>query len=319
MHLARLAAFCTVLFILMSGLISVRAQPSTGQIGVTISNDNISIDMSLNLVENFTTLPSFNVHLDPSNSGNISQPMTSAMDRLVPSASINSLDMTGRTALLNNATNTWLLQENYTLRVSGVNKNIGSAVEADMSFLRMNLSQPVNVEGYEVNSLGAAYLLQPLLSLRAQQLAERIQTTAYFIDGHQFTNTIVPGNSTLTFNLLDFTWILPLVGWAHEDQPLASESNWTLPSSVVTPYNLTVGFRQFETLYVPVYEATYYASITITAPERSWAAGNVIMFDLPSSTETVMPVIAVAALVLLVVVSFMDRTITKPLRARRKR
>jgi len=305
--------------IIVAAPVSVKGQPSIGQIGVNVSDSSIGIDMTLNLVENFTSLPLFNVHLDPSNSANVSQPMTSAMDRIVPSASIKSLEMTGRTMLLNNVTTTWLLQENYTLQVSGVNKNIGSAIQVDMSFLRMNVPQSVDVDGYELNNLGAAYLLKPLLDLRAQQLSEGIQTTGYFLDGHQFINTVVPGNGTLTFSLLDFTWILPLVGWAHEYQPLSSQSNWTLPSYVVTPYNLTVGLRLFETQFIPIYEATYYASITITAPERAWAVGNSIMFDLPSNTEAVMPIVVVATLVLLLAVSLFDKRITRPLRARRKR
>ncbi|HVH14747.1 MAG TPA: hypothetical protein VNA15_03395 [Candidatus Angelobacter sp.] len=317
--MTRRLAFVTLLLVLAAAPLAVRGQSSPGNIDVTISDNVVKIGMSLSLIENFTSLPSFYIHLTPSNSKNVSQPVAAALSRLVPSAVVDSLDLSARTLLMNPTTNAWLLQENYTIQISGVNKNLGSTIEIDMSFLRMNVSQPINVQGVELNSLGAAYLLQPLLSLRAQQLQQRIQSTAYFIDRKTFTNTVVPGNTTLTFNLLDFTWILPLVGWAHQDEPFDSASTWTLPSNIANPYNLTVGFRLLESQYVPIYEAAYYASVQITAPAHSWAVGNTIMFDLPSRAEIAMPALLVAGLVVGIVSTVVDRRITKPFKIRRKR
>jgi hypothetical protein len=310
---------CTLFLLLVASPFVVNAQSVPGNVNVSISDNVVNIGMNLELIENFTSLPSINIQFGPSNSQNITRPMAAAMDRLVPSATIDSLVLTARTSMVNAATNTWLLQENYTIQVSGVNKNIGSAIQADMSFLRMNVSQAINIQGFELNNLGAAYLLQPLISLRSQQIQQRITSTAYFIDGKQFTNTVVPGNATLTFNLLDFTWIIPLIGWAHQDQPLDSQSSWTLPSEIVTPYNLTVGFRLLESQYVPTYQAAYYASVQITAPSRAWAMGNTIMFDLPSSVETAMPALIIAALIVGIVVAVADRRMTKVFKTRRKR
>ena len=298
---------------------SVKGQPGPGSVDVTISDNVVRVGMSLSLIENLTSLPSLNVHLSSSDSQNVSQPVAAALDRLIPSAVVDSLDLTARTSLANPATNSWLLQENYTIQISGVKKNVGSTVQVDLSFLRMNVSQPITVQGVELNKLGLTYLLQPLLNLRAQQLQQRILSTAYFIDRKQFTNTVVPGNTTLTFNLLDFTWILPLVGWAHQDQPLDSSSTWTLPYYIVNPYNLTVGFRLIESQYVPIYEAAYYASVQVTTPARAWAVGNTIMFDQPSPTETVMPALIAAALVIGIASTFVDRRISRPFRIRRKR
>ncbi len=312
-------ALCALLFLLVASTVTVHGQPGPGQIGVTISKSSASIDMSLNLIENFTSLPSFNIQLNASNSQLVSQPMSAAMDKLVPSATIDSLQLTARTSLMNARTNTWLLQENYTLQVSGINKNIGSVIESDMSFLRMNVSQSINIQGFELNSLGAKYLLQPLENLRVQQLQQRILTTRYFLDTKIFTNTVVPGNGTLSFNILDFTWVLPLIGWGHQDQPLATTSTWLLPANIVTPYNLTVGFALVESQYIPLYEATYYASIQITAPPRATAVGNTIMFDIPAPAETAMPIIIAATLIAAVVTFMVDRKLTRPLRARKKR
>jgi hypothetical protein len=311
-------ALATILLVVVVSPMAVKGQSSPGTIGVTISDNAVRVTMSLNLIENFTSLPSLNVQLTSSTSQNVSQPVAAALDRLVPSAVVDRLDLTARTSLISPTTNTWLLQENYTIQISGVNKKLGSAVEVDLSFLRMNVSRSINIQGVELNKLGATYLLQPLLNLRAQQLQQRIQSTAYFIDRKTFTNTVVPGNATLTFNLLDFTWILPLIGWAHQDQPFDSGSIWTLPYNIVNPYNLTVGFRLLESQYVPIYEAAYYASVQITAPARAWAVGNTIMFDLPSPTETVMPALIGAALVIGIVSTAVDRRISKPFKRRKK-
>ena len=241
------------------------------------------------------------------------------MQKLVPSARIDSLQLDAKTSLIDSKNKIWLLQENYTIQVSGVNSNVGSAVESNMDFLSMNVSAPIIVNGFELNHIGSAYLLQQLENLRSQQLAQNIQSTRYFFDKTPFTNTVVPGNGTLTFSLLDFTWVLPLVGWAHHDEPLASASTWLLPAYIVTPYNLTVGLLLRESTYIPVYEAVYDPSVQISAPARASAAGNVIVFNEPTLAETLMPLIVAASLVVGVTAFVADRRLTRPFRVRKKK
>jgi hypothetical protein len=308
-----------LLFLIIASTLPARAQSSTPEITVTASENSVTIFMSLDLTENFTSLPLFTIHLGGTNSSVASKPIATAMQKLVPSARIDDLTLVAQTSVVDPTTGTWRLQENYTIQVSGVNNNLGSTVESKLDFLSMNVSAPISVQGFELNNVGGAYLLQRLLSLRAQQLAQNIQSTRYFFEKVPYTNTVVPGNGTLTFNLLDFTWVLPLIGWAHHDDQFAPTSSWLLPAYIVLPYNLTVGFVQREATYIPIYEALYDPSIQITAPPRAVAKGNTIVFDQSAIAEIVMPLIIAASLVISLGVFVADRRLTRPLRTKKKK
>ena len=307
------------MLVIFASALPVHAQSSSPEITVSASANSVNIIMRLELTENFTSLPSFTLYLGSSNSSLASKPIAAAMQKLVPSASIDDLTLAARTSLVNPMTSTWLLQENYTIRVSGVNKNLGSSVESNMGFLSMNVSAPISVQGFELNNVGRTYLLQRLLSLRSQQLAQNIQSTRYFFEKVPYTNTVVPGNGTLAFNLLDFTWVLPLIGWAHQDDQFAPTSSWLLPAYVVLPYNLTVGFVQRETTYIPLYEAVYNPSIQISTPPRAVAKGNEIVFDQPAAAEMIMPLLIASSLIISLGVFIADRRLTRPLRIKRKK
>jgi len=311
--------FCALTLLLATWAMPAHAQSSSAQITMTISASTVNIVMHLVLTENFTRLPSLTIHIDPSHSSNISQPMNDAMRRLVPSATIDSLDLVAKTALINQATNMSLLEEDYTIQVSGVNKNLGSTIDSDMTFLFMNVTQPITVQGFELNNLGAVYLYQPLLNLRNLSLQQHEATTRYFLDTKTFLNTVIPGDGTLHFSLLDFTWMHPLTGWSHQDEPLGSSSTWLLSSDAVLPYNLTVGFRLLENQYFPVYEAVYDPSIQISAPARAISTGNIISFNLTTPAEIVMPAIIVATLAIGIGTFVLDRSFTGSFRRRKRK
>lgn len=313
-------AFCTLTLLLATWAMPTHAQSSSdSQISMTISGSTVNIVMHLVLTENFTRLPSLTIHIDPSHSSNISRPMNDAMRRLVPSATIDSLDLVAKTTLINQATNMSLLEEDYTIQVSGVNTNLGSAVNSNMAFLFMNVTQPITIQGFELNNLGPAYLYQPLLNLSNLSAQQHQTTTRYFIDTKEFLNTVVPGDATAKFSLLDFTWVHPLIQWSHQDEPLGSSSTWLLPSDRVQPYNLTVGFRLLENQYIPIYMAVYDPSIQISAPARATSTGSIISFNLNTPAEIAMPAIIVATLAIGIGTFVLDRSFTGSFRRRKRK
>jgi len=59
--------------------------------------------------------------------------------------------------------------------------------------------------------------------------------------------------------------------------------------------------------------------MSITVPSDAWANGNTVSYDLPTPTETVMPAIILTSLIIALAALILDRRLTRPLRARKKR
>src|SRR5690242_8195155 len=110
------------------------APASGAPITVTVSRDSVSIQMNLVLIENLTTsLPSLDTVLDQSSPALAS--IQSGFQSMVPDARIEQLSLHARTAQVNNRTGLWVFQENYTITVSGVTRNTGGRIIADLAFL----------------------------------------------------------------------------------------------------------------------------------------------------------------------------------------
>ncbi len=308
---ARYAILILLTFSLISSSIA-SAQPSQVPISIVVAQDRVTIDLALQLRENFTSLPVFKSFLDSSNSTIITTPMQVAMQKLVPGARIDSLTLHAGTSLVSASSGTWLFSENYTIIVDGVNRNLGSVVRSNLGFIAMNASGSILLGGVEINSLGSKYLVTPLKSLTPTSSA------AFFLDGAGYSNSNVPGNVTATFNILDFSWVSPVSQWNNQPDPLGSSTVWTL-NPRINPYNLTVGLRQIENIYFPVYQALYVPTLRVSAPARSWADGTNVLFDLQTPTDIAMPLIIGASLVILVAAVFLDRRLRfKAVRKKRR-
>lgn len=265
-------------------------------VGVVLAPDSITMNLHLELKENLTLLPTLNIYIDESNSTQLIKPIEAAMQRLVPSAQVSSSNfrLHARTVLLNATLKMWLLQENYTLVVLGATKNSGGNVRSSLSFLSMNVSDSIRSANVELNTVGVQYLLQPLKG-------QPVSQTSYFLNGATFLNPVIPGNATLRFNLLDFTWVPPIYQWNHRDDPFVASSRWSYdPASISPPkipYNLTLGvYPTPENTFRQVYTALFNPSLQLEAPARAWTEGNLVSFDLTTPADKIMPIIILASL-----------------------
>jgi hypothetical protein len=264
------------------------------------------------MLENFTSLPIFKVTLDASNSSLITGPIEKAMQKLVSPAHIVSLTLHAGTSLVNPSFQTWLIRENYTIVVEGVNSDSGGTVRSNLAILKMVVSTPIALGGNEINSVGAKYLLGPLKSLTTTS------TTRYFLDGAPYLNSNVPGNTTATFNILDFSWVSPVSQWTNQYDPLGSSSVWSFTPNL-NPYNLTVGIRHIEDFYFPVYSAIYLPTLELTAPARAWADGTAVVFDLQTPADPLIAIIILASVIVLVASVVLDRRLRPKIARRKKR
>src|SRR2546426_4609662 len=93
--------------------------PRAATIGVSISQNSITLSMELRLVENLTNLPTANIVLLPSNSTALLTPIQTAIDRLVPGASVNGLNGRAEAREGNADLQTGVTDENFCVNVSG--------------------------------------------------------------------------------------------------------------------------------------------------------------------------------------------------------
>jgi len=279
-------------------------------IGVSISQNSITLSMELRLVENLTNLPTANIVLLPSNSTALLTPIQTAIDRLVPGATVNGLNGRVESRQGNATLQSWILDENFSFTVSGASDNLGGAVKSNLSLVSMNVSDPIRLDGLEMNALGGAYLLGGLEGLPTTT------TTAWFDNDAQFSNSLITANSTAGFHLLDFTWVSHLQFWNHEYTTF-DPSVWTLTPR--SPFNITVGIRQVENTYTPIYQAVYVSSIELTAPPSAWSEGDTVWFNISTPAELAMPIILGSSLVILAGAMIVDRRLTRPLRIGRKK
>ncbi len=281
-----------------------------------VDPNSVTMRMNLEIRENLTrafnqTLPLANFFVDSTNSTRVLQPLETTLQTSVPGAHISSLKLLVRTALIAPSTGTWLLQENYTLVIVGANTNLGASAISNLAFLSMKIQDSIRLRNLEINQVGNQYLLQPLKGLPTTRLSR------YFLNGGTYIDSNIPGNFTAQFNLLDFSWVPPISQWTGGYQPLQRSTNWTL--TVPPPYNMTVGITPFENAYFPIYTALFKPSLELSAPAKALASGSTLSFDLPSAADVIMPVIVAALLGVSLVVFLLDRRLTRPRRAKRKK
>ena len=295
-----------MLFILPCLLV---ADSKAEAVAVSITGNSVMIKMDLVLEENITTLPLVNVQIGPSNS-TLSQLIQSAIQKSVPGASLSSVEMSAQTS---NSSGLWKLSERYTMIVSGASTDTSGRISIDLGFITMNVTSPIVVEDLETNLVGSATILPALQAKGAQY-----SNLKYYIDSSNTRTSTIPELTTQDFSLLDFAWILPLSSMTSNQSVIGGYTNWAYdPSSPV--YNLTIGLPSPEGGLFQEWTAFYNPSINVTVPAAAWVTGNVVYFDIPSSTETVMPMIIGASLFTAVGTFLADRRLTRSLRAREKR
>ena len=282
-------------------------ESSAAPVDVVVDRNAIDVNMHLVLRENLTSLPNINIRMDPSNSSLAAIPIQKAIQKLNPTAALTTLTLTATTF---NATGQWTLSENYTLHVVGTNDNLGTTIVSNLSLLFFNVTDPISVAGYELNYVTRAYILTAVNT--------QPQGTSFYINGHQTLSNAIPGLTTASLHILDFTWVPSISGWTAQQDILSQTTSWTF-NPVDQRYNLTLGPKSPEGTLLKAYEAVYNPTLRVTTGANAFASGNTIRFDIPSSFELLMPALIVITVAFLLASLVMDRRLTRQVTKRRKR
>ena len=296
-----------ILVVLMLVLQSTIHDSSAAPVDIVVGTSGADVTMRLAITDNLTALPPMAFHLDSTNSSTVANPLEKAIQKLDPKATVTNLALSVTTL---NTTGTWILSENYAFHIDGVSDRTGTTVTSNLSFLFFNVTDPVIVAGNELNFVTQAYILSALYSQPAG--------TTYFINGHKSGGASIPGFTTLSFHLLDFTWISPLSGWTTSRDVLGQTTSWRLNPSG-DRYNLTLGPFAPEGVFLKAYEVVYHPQFQVTVRSVAVNNGNAIHFDIASASELAMPALIIVSIVLLVTTLVVDRRLTRQNIKRRRR
>jgi len=310
---------CLILSLSLTSLVSAdliqNAKAAT--MNVSVANGSVTLNYSLKLVENMTVFccapPQFQAALIGTNASGLKQSLTAAVQRLVPGAWVDQVTL--QASGTNASSGFWTLSENYTIVVLGASTSKGGIVRADLALLRLNMSNPLMLDGMELNRVGTAYLLPPLLGFASGVVAP--EQARYYDSGSVFLNSVVPGNDTRRFRILDFSWLPLFDGWTHDYDPFSLSSVWNFPSHA--QYNLTYGRLTPEQTIAPAYVAYYSPSLEMIAPARASIQGDMLSYDVGSVLDTLMPLSVLASISILVVTFLLNRRLSARVKFRKKK
>jgi len=283
-------------------------------VNVSIAANSVTVKLNLSLQENITNLTDFSASIGPQNSSAIlrpiAQPFNTTIQNEVPGASLSSLDLRLESS---NNTGMWDLLENYTITVIGANTNSGSNVKSNLGFILMNLTEPLQFAGMELDGVGPAIIL-PALENKVAEYSNLV----YYIDGSNPSTALIPETTTRGFKLLDFTWLPQVSTWTENQNLLGQSTSWTYDPTGPR-YNLTIGIPSPEGILIKSFIAVYNPSFSVTVPANAWISGNIVSFDVPTPAESLMPVISGIALAAAIVAVIVDWRLTRFQRFKKKR
>ena len=313
-----------VLQVLVTALLvasAIAPAETHGLLTVTVSPPNVMLNYHLEFQENFTTLSQAGVTLDASNSTGLEMTIQNAMQRLVPEVHVDPSTFRFEATIEQQSpgSNTWKIKENLTGTVIGAESNARGIMNYDLRFLAMNVSDSLQFGGTEFNNIGRAYLVQPLNSERPG--------TRFYLDqalarGGPYSNSVIPGNATFRFSLLDFSWLPKISNWDHSYRPFDSSSSWTLNPiaySNALPFNLTAGIPSPEGTLLTSFVAFMNPTLTVTAPPRSWSQASTVSVALESAVPGAMALILIAVVTLGVGTYVVERRVLRPVKKFRKK
>ena len=310
----------SVSLIVSSSITNVRAQET---ITINSASSNVTLNVHIAFQENLTALSNANLSLDSTNSSQaqVVNSFQNAIKKIVPDATVDPTTFRLAATVRQQGQNSsaWIIRENLTLTVAGVASNKPGTSSYDLGFVAMNMSDSLKFAGFEFNNIGPAYILGPINS--------QVSSTTFFLDralirGGPYLNPVIPGFTTQTFSLLDFSWVPKVSRWINTYKPLDTSSTWTLDPGrdrPGLPYNLTFGVKSPENTILFVKVAYYNLDLELTAPARAIANGSTITFNLATSTDFVMPTIIAATLVLAAGAFVAEKRLVRGIGGSRKR
>ena len=275
--------------------------------GVVHAFANLNIFQNLTAYEGSFALPQFSGVLQGSDSTVLAGMVQRAIGEKEPSAKVANLVLLARTSPWVNSSSIQWFNVSLSFDLKGVQTDRSGTSQVDMAWKSFALASNVTVGGYEVNNIGAGYLVGVARQLANASLggpSSPIRFT-FLVNGHPLLPRDFP---ILVRNVeaLNFSTInTPVSKWtlAYDTGNLLS---WSFRGGLLGVEILTTinepggGSRAFYGLF-------YRLTSKITAPARSVANGDSIIVVFSDTPETLMGIVILSVSVLGVVAFFSEK------------
>ena len=302
-------AIC-VLTVLLSSWSASTAYAST--VNYTIHDGKVSVQLSLQVYENATAIPSLSQKFTGAAAQELSTAIEKNLKTVAANASISSLSGELRSS------SDWV-NASIQFEVNGVTSRSGNLLNINCSWLHFKVPDDLRAGNVSYNRIGATYvkpLFEKYVDFPKPPLNETIQSVAYQL-GHQDTEGLIAVQSAGNMTLLDFSKIVPTIeNWSSVYNVTKGATTWSYdlaPAADLTMAVVPIGGTPFAAYAFYRYNATF------SVDGLAQAHADTISIDVSSGLEpSLMFVIVIIAFVVAVVTSWTYRSRRKQLPRRRK-
>jgi hypothetical protein len=302
-------AIC-VLTVLLSSWSASTAYAST--VNYAIHDGKVSVQLSLQVYENATTIPSLNQEFTGATAQDLSSAIEKNLKTLAANASISSLSGELRSG------SNWI-NASIQFEVNGVASRSGNLLNVNCSWVHFKVSDDLRAGNVSYNLIGATYVkpvFEKYVDFPKPPLNETIQSVGYQL-GQQPTEGPIAVQSAGNMTLLDFSKIVPTIeNWNNVYNVTKGATTWSYdlaPAADLTMMVAPIGGTPFAA------HAFYSYNATFSVDGLAQAQADTIRIDVSSGLEpSLMFVIVIIAFVIAVVTSWTYRSRRKQLPRRRK-
>ena len=313
--------------LLLIGTLSPPVEGSSSPVilSANVSNGVVHASVNLSMFQNITayqgsfTLPQFSGVIQGSNSTILAGMVQAAIVAKDPSANVANVVLQASTSPWMNSSSIQWFNVSLSFDLKGVQTDKPGSSQVDMAWKSFSVPSNVTVGGYEVNNIGAGYLVgvaSQLAAISQGGPTSPIRFT-FLVNGHPLLPRDFP-SLVRNVEALNFSTInTPVSKWtlAYDSSNLLTWSfrGGLLGAEIVTIINEPPApTRAFYGLF-------YRMTSKVTAPVRSVANGDSIIVVFSDTPETLMGIVILSVSALGVVAYFSERRLVAGFGKKRQR
>ena len=288
------------------------ATAHASSVNYTIHDGKVSVELSLQVYENATAIPSVSEKF----TGAAAQDLSSAIEKSLKSTADN-ISISSLSGELRSGSD-WI---NVSVRfdVTGVASRSGNLLNVNCSWVRFKVSDDLRLGNVSYNLIGGTYIkpmFEKYVDFAKPPLNETVRSVRY-LTGQVDTEGPLAVGSAGNMMLLDFSYLSPpIANWAKAYDVTSSSTVWSY--DLAPPADLTMTVVPIEGAQFTAY-AFYKYNATLSVAGLAQAQADIIRIDVSSGLEPLlMFVMVLVTLVIAVGASWTYRSRRKQLPRRRK-
>jgi hypothetical protein len=256
---------------------------------------------NLTALQNSFSLPPTRGVLTGANSSDVGQLIQNALDSKTPEAKVTNLFLAAAIYPWSNSTNTQWLNLTLSYEVNGAISRIFGAEKANLSWKSFVVSSDIVLQAVDINNIGPKYLAVPAQQIAAQQVPSKFIQVGFRVNGKN-TNAASFSSAAAKFNTLNFSAFSPPVSsWQESYDFNTNNVVWSINAGSNLGMSIVRAISEPlpDTGVAPVfrYGLFYDLDARVSAPNRSFASGDIVTAVFSDFPQTLMGLAIAAAVV----------------------